>query len=252
MKIGIIGKYFESGNFVLSDAYISVIEAVKHSSWHLGRKPILSWLNADAYEKTPQKLRELKDFDGLIVPGGFGQRGAEGKIKAIKYARENKIPFLGLCYGLQLAVVEFARSVCRLKGAHTTEVKPNTPHPVIHILPEQAEYVSKKDFGGSMRLGIYPCVLKKDSKAHLAYGQELVTERHRHRYELNNEYRDTLEKAGMTFSGLNPDRNLVEIIELQDHPFFLATQFHPELQSRPLDPHPLFTAFIKASSEKKR
>lgn len=247
VRIGIVGKYFSSGDFTLSDAYISVIEAIKHSAHALKRRPVIDWLNSESFEKNPAALEELKSYDGIIIPGGFGSRGVEGKIKAIEYIRQHNIPFLGLCYGMQMAAVEFARNVVGLKDAHTTEINPDTPHPVIHILPEQESNVKNKNYGGSMRLGGYPCVLAKNTLAHRAYKTDTVSERHRHRYELNNDYRDRLAAAGLVFSGINPDKNLVEILELPDHPFFLATQFHPELQSRPLNPHPLFLAFIKSA-----
>ena len=252
VKIGIVGKYFGTGAFTLSDSYISVIEAVKHAAWHWGRKPEIFWLNAEVYEKNYRKLQELKEYDGIIVPGGFGTRGVEGKIKVIEFCRKNKIPYLGLCYGLQLAVVEFARNVCGLKGAHTTEVSPKTKYPVIHTLPEQLVNIRERRMGGSMRLGAYTCELKSGTKAYTAYHTKLISERHRHRYEVNNEFRDILEKKGIVFSGVNPERNLVEIIELKNHPFFLGTQFHPELKSRPLSPHPLFKEFIKSAMSKKK
>ncbi len=251
VRIGIVGKYFETGAFTLSDSYISVIEAIKHASWALGRKPEIVWLDAGLYETEPHKINEIKSFDGVIVPGGFGSRGVEGKIKTITFCRKNKIPYLGLCYGMQLATVEFARNVCGLKNAHTTEVDSQTKHPVIHTLPEQLVNIQERKMGGSMRLGAYTCELKSDTKAQRAYGTRLITERHRHRYEVNNDYRDLLEKEGLVFSGINPERNLIEIIELKDHPFFLGTQFHPELKSRPLRPHPLFKAFIQAAATKK-
>ena len=228
-----------------------MIEAVKHAAWALKRKPEITWLNAEKYEKSPQAISELKNYDGIIVPGGFGARGVEGKIKVINFARKNKIPFLGLCYGLQLAVIEFARNICNLKNAHTTEVNNKTPHPVICTLPEQMQRINQqKDLGGTMRLGSYVCSLNPQSKSHELYKSKLITERHRHRYELNNEYRDALEKKGFLFAGINTDRDLVEIIELPSHPFFVATQFHPELKSRPLDPHPLFLGLIKAAISK--
>lgn len=252
VRIGIVGKYFNTGNFVLSDSYLSVIEAIKHAAWHVNRKPEITWLNAEAYEKDPRALQELKKFHGIIIPGGFGGRGVEGKIRAIQFVREKKIPFFGLCYGLQLATIEFARNVCKLKGAHTTEVNSGTKHPIIHTLPEQLLNLQEKKMGGSMRLGAYTCELQKNSLAANSYGAKLITERHRHRYEVNNDYRDTLEKNGLLISGLNPERNLVEIIELKNHPFFLGTQFHPEFKSRPLNPHPLFTAFVKACVMKRR
>lgn len=248
IKIGIVGKYFGTGSFTLSDSYISVIEAIKHSAWHWNLKPEITWLNAENYEKSSQTLKELKKYDGIVIPGGFGSRGVEGKIKAIEFCRKNKIPFLGLCYGLQLAVVEFSRNVCGLKGAHTTEVEADTKHPVIHTLPEQMVNINKKHMGGTMRLGAYTCQLHPGTKSFKAYNAKLITERHRHRYELNNDFRDIFEKKGLVFSGINSERNLVEIIELKNHPFFVATQFHPEFKSRPFNPHPLFREFIKAAS----
>lgn len=249
VKIGIVGKYFGTGAFTLSDSYLSVIEAVRHAAWAEGRKPEISWLDAEKYEKEPRTVSELKKFQGVIVPGGFGSRGVEGKIKAIEYVRKHKIPYFGLCYGLQLAAVEFARNVAGLKGAHTTEIDAKTEHPVINTLPEQLMNIQEKKLGGSMRLGAYTCELKKGTKAYAAYGAPMVTERHRHRYEVNNEYKDILEKKGLVVSGLNPERNLVEIMELRGHPFFLGTQAHPELKSRPLHPHPLFRAFIRAAKK---
>jgi CTP synthase len=246
INVGIVGKYFSTGNFVLSDSYISVIEAVKHAAWHHQRKARIHWLNSEEYEKSPQKIKELKKLDGVIVPGGYGERGTEGKIKTIEFCRKNKIPYLGLCYGMQLAVVEFARNVCRLKGAHTTEINPATKYPVIDIMSEQKINLQDKRYGGSMRLGAYRCRLNKNSRARQAYRCQEVLERHRHRYELNNEFRDILEEKGMIMAGINPEKNLVEIIEFKDHPFFVATQFHPEFKSRPLRPHPLFKEFIGA------
>lgn len=259
VKIGIVGKYFESGNFVLSDAYISVIEAVKHAAWFHKRKPEISWLSSEHYEKFPESIRELKDYHGIIVPGGFGSRGVEGKIAAIRFCRENNIPYLGLCYGMQLATIEFARNVCGLEKANTTEIDQKTPSPIIDVMPEQKLNIQKKHFGASMRLGAYPCELIDGSVSSYAYknsnfaqeklgnGDILISERHRHRYELNNEYRKTLEDKGLVMSGINPERNLVEIIELKEHKFFVGTQFHPEFKSRPLRPHPLFVAFVKAT-----
>lgn len=246
VRIGVVGKYFGTGAFTLADSYISVIEAIKHASWGLGRQVEISWLDAEEYEKNRRTLQELKSYDGIIVPGGFGSRGVEGKIRAIEFCRKNKIHFLGLCYGLQLAVIEFARNVCNLGGAHTTEVFLRTKHPVIHTLPEQLLNIREKRLGGSMRLGAYTCELRPNTIAARAYGTKLITERHRHRYEVNNDFRDILEKRGMVFSGVNPERNLVEIIELKNHPFFLGTQFHPEFKSRPNRPHPLFKEFISA------
>ncbi len=252
VNIGIVGKYFVSGKFALLDAYISVIEAVKHAAWDNGRKPVITWLNAESYEKDPSSLSELKAFDGIIVPGGFGGRGVEGKIAAIKYVREHNIPFLGLCYGMQLATVEFARSVAGLKDAHTTEINSKTPHPVITTMAEQIAKIAAKNLGGTMRLGAYACKLAPGTLARKLYGRELISERHRHRYEVSNEYVEQLEKRGLRFSGRNPKTNLVEIIELPGHPFFIGTQFHPELKSRPLAPHPLFEGFIAAAIKKQR
>ena len=258
VKIGIVGKYFETGDFTLADSYISVIEAIKHASWFYKAKPELTWLSSETYEKSPAKLRELKGFQGIIVPGGFGSRGVEGKIKAVQFCRKNKIPYLGLCFGMQLAVVEFARNVCKMKDAHSTEIIKHNKYPVIDVMPEQKVLLQEKKYGATMRLGEYPCLIEKGTRAFSAYrnskwgkenkkGALLIQERHRHRYELNNEFRKDLEAKGLVMSGINPERDLVEIIELPKHPFFIASQFHPEFKSRPLNPHPLFRAFIKAA-----
>jgi len=247
VKIGIVGKYFEMGDFALGDSYLSVIEAVKHASWAHKRKPEISWLSAEKYEKNTKSLSELKNYDGIIVPGGFGSRGSEGKIKAIEFCRKNKMPYLGLCFGLQLAIIEFARNVCNLKKASSTEFIADTKAPVIDVMPDQKVLLREKKYGATMRLGAYPCRLVKNTIAFRAYKTARISERHRHRYEVNNEYRDILEEHGMIFSGINPERDLVEIIELKGHPFFMGTQFHPELKSRPLHPHPLFQEFIKAA-----
>jgi len=259
VKIGIVGKYFETGAFVLADSYISVFEAVKHAAWFHKRKPEITWLNSDHYEKFPGSIPELKEYDGIIVPGGFGARGVEGKIKTAEFCRRNNIPYLGLCYGMQIATIEFARNVCNLKGAHTTEIDKKAPHMVIDVMPEQKINIQMKDFGATMRLGTYPCELKSGSVAHNAYrkaefekkvlknGDILIEERHRHRYELNNDYRERLEAKGLVMSGINQERNLVEIVELPKHKFYVGTQFHPEFKSRPLQPHPLFLAFVKAA-----
>ena len=247
VSIGIVGKYFNTGDFTLSDSYISVIESVKHASWALGLQPNISWLDAEKYEKDPKQLSELSSYDGIIVPGGFGSRGVEGMIRAVEYVRAHQIPYLGLCYGLQMAVIEFARTVCNLKDANTTEVNPETPYPVIDVMPEQSVNIREKKMGGTMRLGAYPCELVAGTISRKAYGKALISERHRHRYEVNNEYRSILESNGLTIAGINPDRNLIEIIELKNHPFFVGVQFHPEFLSRPLAPHPLFLAFIKAA-----
>ena len=244
-NIGIVGKYFSTGSFVLSDSYISVIEAVKHAAWYYKIKAKIHWLNSEEYEISPKKIKELKKLDGIIVPGGYGERGVEGKIKTIKFCRENKIPYLGLCYGMQLAVVEFARNVCRLKNAHTTEIDPKTKYPVIDLMPEQKINIQNKQYGGTMRLGAYRCHLVKNTQSRQAYKCQEIFERHRHRYEFNNDFRDILEEKGMIVAGFNPEKNLVEIIELKNHPFFVASQFHPEFKSRPLRPHPLFKEFVK-------
>jgi len=250
IKIGIVGKYFETGEFTLTDSYISVIEAIKHSCWFSKRKPEISWLSAEKYEKFPAKLRELKEYNGIIVPGGFGSRGVEGKIKAIEFCRKNKIPFFGLCLGMQLAVIEFSRNICRLKDANSTEFSPKSEYPVIDAMPDQKAFLKEKKYGGTMRLGAYNCLLKKGTESFKAYKKENISERHRHRYELNNDFKDILAKKGMVFAGVNPERDLVEIIELKNHPFFVGVQFHPEFKSRPLNPHPLFKAFIKASGNR--
>lgn len=250
VRIAVVGKYFSTGDFVLSDAYLSVIEALKHAAWAHGRKAELTWINAEEVEKVgPAKL--LCGFDGILIPGGFGSRGVEGKIEAIRYAREENVPYLGLCYGMQLAVVEYARHVLGWKDAATTEISPKTKHPVIHIMEHQVANMAGGNFGGTMRLGAYECVLKKGSVAAKAYGGEHCVERHRHRYEFNNEYRAALEKAGLVISGTTKDGKLVEIIELKNHPFFLGTQAHPEFTSRPEHPNALFRAFIGASIGKK-
>jgi len=250
VKIGIVGKYFETGKFTLMDSYISIIEALKHAAWYHKRKPQIFWLSAETYEKDKRSLKELKEYDGILVPGGFGVRGIEGKIRAIEFCRKNKIPFLGLCLGMQLAVIEFSRNVCGLKKANSTEFASHTPNPVIGVMPEQKVLLQDKKYGGTMRLGDYKCRLKPKTKSFKAYKRYTVFERHRHRYELNNDFRDILEKKGMVMAGLNPEKDLVEIVELPKHPFFLATQFHPEFKSRPTRPHPLFKAFIKSAIKK--
>lgn len=250
LRIAIVGKYTSTGSFSLSDAYISVIEAVKHASWSVGRKPEIVWIDAEAIEKDPRSITKLmKGIRGIIVPGGFGTRGVEGKILAINYARVKRVPFLGICYGLQLAVVEHARHVLKMPEAHTTEIEPDTPAPVIHLMNEQEERMQNKDYGGTMRLGEYPCVLKPKTLARKLFGHELVMERHRHRYECNPKYREQLEKAGLIHSGLSPDGQLAEMVELKKHPYFIATQSHPEFLSRPFKPHPLFLGLAKAASK---
>jgi CTP synthase len=252
VKIGIVGKYFGSGEFVLEDSYISVIEAVKHAAGTLGRKPEIEWLDAEAFEKDKSALASLSGYHGIIIPGGFGSRGVEGKILAINYLREHGIPYFGLCYGMQLAVVEFARNVLGIKGAHTTEIAIDAQDPVVDILPEQRKNLKEKNFGATMRLGAYPALLKKGTQARRAYGTGEISERHRHRFEINPDYIERIEKGGIIFSGVSPDRRLMEVMELPKsvHPFFLGTQFHPELKSRPLHPHPLFVEFVRAASKR--
>jgi len=248
INIGIVGKYFTSGQFCFSDSYVSVIEALKHGAVANNCKAKLHWLNAEDVEKNGPAV--LKDLDGVIVPQGWGSRGSEGKIKTIKYCRENKKPYFGLCYGMQMAVIEFARDVLGFKDANSAEVDQKTKHPVIHIMPGQAELIAKKQYGGTIRLGGWPCKIKKGTHLYKAYklkagDKDIVTERHRHRYEFNNDYREELEKNGLTVAGTSPDGKIVEAVEITSHPFFIGTQFHPEYISRPLAPHPLFVEFIK-------
>ncbi|MFH0937048.1 MAG: CTP synthase [Candidatus Daviesbacteria bacterium] len=246
VKIGIVGKYFATGSFTLADAYISVIEAIKHASYHQGLKPEVTWINSG---KLLEDISQLKNYQGIIVPGGFGSRDIEGKIEAIKYCRENKIPYFGLCYGMQLAVVEYARNVLGMEKANTTEVDPKTKYPVIHVMPDQAKKLLVKDYGGTMRLGAWECALKPGTLAKKLYGKTKISERHRHRYEFNNEFMERFLTNGLKVAGTSPDGHLVEMIEISGHPFFIGTQFHPELKSRPLTPHPLFLGFIKAASK---
>ncbi len=266
VKVAVVGKYFKTGDYKLTDSYISVIEAVRHASSYLNIKVDLTWIDSQELEEGKVVL---KGFDGVIVPQGWGSRGVEGKIKAIRIARETKLPYLGLCFGMQMAVIEFSRNVLNLKKANSSEADADTPDPVIHVMPDQQEFLAKHQYGGTIRLGSYPCKLKKGttlSKAYEAYGrnqsdpwhldgkvrnqeindESIIFERHRHRYEVNNAYRPALEKAGLVISGTSPDGQLVEAIELKDHPFFVGTQFHPEYISRPLSPHPIFISFLKA------
>ncbi|MEX2368839.1 MAG: CTP synthase, partial [Candidatus Paceibacterota bacterium] len=250
VKIAVVGKYFATGDFQLSDAYISVIEALKIAAAHADVVPDVDWINTDEFEgdTAASALEKLSEYDGLIVPGGFGTTGIEGKIAVINYAREQKLPYFGLCYGMQLAVVEYARSVLGLAGAHTVEINPDTPDPVIAVMADQEEKLAAGEYGGTMRLGSYPAVLTEGTIAHEAYGRKEVSERHRHRFEVNNDYVERLEAAGLVFSGRSPDGRLMEITELPRdvHPFFLGTQFHPEFTARVLSSQPLFDAFIKA------
>lgn len=299
VNIAIVGKYFNTGDFILSDSYISVLEAIKFSAYAVGVKPVIHTINASDFQEVKgQKVKskreevtllrqgfggqegkagksevqkasgmafpyeQLDKMDGIIVPGGFGETGIEGKLNVIRYAREKKIPYFGLCYGMQLMTIEYARNVLGLKGAHTAEIDPKSPHLVIDIMPDQKKKIAEGKFGGSMRLGQYEAYLKRGTVAEEAYklkskisnlktehNQIIIKERHRHRYEVNPEYIERLEEGGLVFSGKSPDGTLMEIAELPKniHPFFLGTQFHPEFLARPLDPHPLFTAFMKAS-----
>lgn len=253
ISIAVVGKYFDSGDFVLSDVYISVLEALKAAAYHQGIKLKLSYLGSQKFESGEMPLETLDQYAGVLIPGGFGETGIEGKIKVIEYVRTHKIPYFGLCYGMQLAVIEYARHMAGLEGAHTTEVRPDTKYPVIAVMETQKENVAEHKLGGTMRLGGYPCVLAEHSIAGEAYGAAEVRERHRHRYEVNPIYVETLTKAGLVFSGTSPNKTLMEIAELPRavHPFFVGTQFHPELLSRPLHPHPLFVAFLKAAAEKR-
>ncbi len=248
IKIGIVGKYFKTGDYVLSDAYISVIEALKHAACTVGRKVELTWIASTDFEEDPKRLRILRKYDGILIPGGFGSRGIEGKIRVIEYCRKNQVPYFGLCYGMQLAVIEYARHVAGLPQAHTTEVNPRTADPVVDIMPEQKENLRKKNYGATMRLGQYEAQLASRTLSARAYGATRILERHRHRYEVNPQYVSRLKEAGMIFSATSPDGVLMEIAELPQsvHPFFLATQFHPEFQSSLLSPHPLFVAFLEA------
>ncbi|OGC98188.1 CTP synthase [Candidatus Amesbacteria bacterium RIFCSPHIGHO2_01_FULL_48_32] len=267
VKIAMVGKYFATGSYVLKDSYICVIEALNHAAAKCGVKLIMDWFNSD---EVGDMSKALEGFDGVIVPQGWGSRGVEGKIAAVKFAREKKVPYLGLCFGMQMAVIEYARNMCGMKGANSTEVDAKTKFPVIHIMPDQKKYLDAHQYGGTIRLGAWPCVLKegaiifnsyKNSKSEYLNSkqipnskskiQNLVYERHRHRYEVNNKYREVLEKKGLVVSGVSPDGKLVEAIELpqKTHPFFVGTQFHPEYKSRPLSPHPIFVSFIEAAGK---
>ena len=237
IKIGLVGKYVE-----LQDAYLSVAESLRHAGYEVHADIDIHWINSQ--DVTPQNVRDiLGEVDGIVVPGGFGDRGIEGKILTLNYARENQVPVLGICLGMQLATVEFARNVAGLKGANSSELDEHTPHAIIDLMPDQKDVV---DLGGTLRLGSFPCVIKEGTKAHELYQVNEVDERHRHRFEFNNGYKEQLEEAGMIFSGTSPDGRLVEMIELKDHPYYVGVQFHPEFQSRPTRPHPLFSGLIKA------
>ncbi|MEA1962311.1 MAG: CTP synthase [Bacillota bacterium] len=243
VTVGLVGKYVE-----LPDAYLSIVESLNHAGFEYHCDVKIKWIFAEDIEKQGTDTL-LADVDAILVPGGFGERGIEGKIASAGYARQNKVPFLGICLGMQCAVIDFARDVCRFEGANSSEFDLESPHPVVHLMPDQ-ENIAKK--GGTMRLGRYPCMLKMGSAVQKAYGQEEITERHRHRYEINNDYREELEKNGMVISGLSPDGRLVEMIEIPDHPWFTACQFHPELKSRPNRPHPLFLGLVKNAIDFKK
>ncbi|MEW5820465.1 MAG: CTP synthase [Cyanobacteriota bacterium] len=242
IRVVVAGKYTK-----LSDAYISVVEAIKHAGAAIGRGIDLKWISSDDCLTYDKAHEELNDVDAVIVPGGFGYRGIEGKINIIKYVRENNIPFLGLCLGMQCAVIEYARHKANFNDANSSEFEPDTPHPVVALMAEQEDIV---DYGGTMRLGQYPCKLNPDSKSRLLYGTEIIYERHRHRYEINNKYREKLQESGMLIAGTSPDGNLVELIELPEHKYFVASQYHPEFKSRPERPHPLFVGLVSAAASK--
>ncbi len=243
VTIALVGKYIQ-----LHDAYISVVEALKHGGIASKATVNIEWIDSELVNDD-NAAELLKNVDGILIPGGFGDRGTDGKISSIKYARTSKKPFLGLCLGMQLSIVEFSRNVVGYKDAHSVELAPNTTHPVIHLMPEQDGI---EDIGGTLRLGSYPCILKEDSIAYQLYGEKTIHERHRHRYEVNNDYRNDLTDNGMILSGISPDGRIVEMIELKDHPWFIATQAHPELKSRPNRPHPLFKGFIEAAIKEKQ
>ena len=262
VKIAIVGKYFDTGDFVLGDAYLSVIEAIKHASYAHNKKPVITWVNSGDFEVSKtntqkdvlKNLKALDGYDGVLVPGGFGKRGIQGKIEAIKYVRENKIPYLGICYGMQLAVIEFAQHVCGISGATSKELDETAKHQVITIMESQKELLEGQKYGGSMRLGAYTANLQKGSIVADLYGALTVSERHRHRYEVNTAYVDQIQKSGLQFSGTSPNGQLMEFIELPKkvHPFFVGTQAHPEFKSHPQNPHPLFFGFIEASIKRKK
>jgi CTP synthase len=237
--IGMVGKYVE-----LTESYKSLNEALYHAGFANRARVKIEYFDSEKLDDPSV----LADCDGILVPHGFGSRGADGKMLAVSYARENRIPYLGICFGMHFSVVDFARNVAGLEGANSVEVDPNTPHPVIDLLPEQREI---EDKGATMRLGAWPCVLQPGTNAFRAYGQERISERHRHRYELNPEYRERLEQAGLVIAGASPDGRLVEVIEIEDHPWFVACQFHPEFASTPFRPHPLFVAYVAAAKRQK-
>lgn len=251
VHIAIVGKYFNTGDFILTDSYVSVLEAIKYSAYSQKLKPVIHVVNARDFEVKNPDYKALDKYDGILVPGGFGESGIEGKLNVIRYAREKKIPYFGLCYGMQLMTIEYARNVLGIKDANTAEIDPNAKGMIIDIMPDQKKKLAEGQYGASMRLGQYEAILKKGTIAHDAYGSGSVLERHRHRYEVNPEYIEKIEAAGLVFSGKSPNGHLMEIAELPKsvHPFFLGTQFHPEFLARPLRPHPLFTEFIKAAKK---
>ena len=243
VKIALVGKYVE-----LHDSYISVNEALKHGGISTMSAVDIHWIDSESLEADGANLDEiLGDMDGILVPGGFGSRGIEGKILAANYARTHDIPYLGICLGMQIAIIEFARNVLKMQGANSAEINPETPFPLIDILPEKKNI---SNLGGTLRLGQYPCILNENSKSYQLYGEKEIFERHRHRYEVNNDYRDSLLQGGMIFAGTSPDNHIVEMIELPEHPWFVACQFHPEFKSRPNKPHPLFRGFVTAAAER--
>jgi CTP synthase len=249
VKIAMVGKYFSTGNFTLSDAYLSVIESIKHAAASVGVKPKMEWIDSSQIEKDGTGI--LKGFQGIVVPGGYGARAVEGIIESIKFARQNNIPYFGLCYGMQQAAIEFARNVLNYNGANTTEIDPKTKYPIIDVMADQKDLVKYHKLGGTQRLGAWDWVAKSGTKFSKAYGSTSGSERHRHRYEFNNIYREAFEKKGMTIAATTTDGNLVEALELKDHPFFIGVQFHPELKSRPLNPHPLYLAFMEVVGKQK-
>ncbi len=253
VRIAVVGKYFTSGDFVLSDVYISVLEAIKYSAYKLGLRPKIDYVSSLEFE-AGKNLQKLDQYDGVLIPGGFGTTGIAGKLNVIKYVRKQKIPYFGICYGMQLAVLEYATNVLRLKDASTEEINPKAAHQVVHVMPDQRAKIVERNMGGTMRLGVYPAHLQKGSIVAKAYGTDRILERHRHRYEINEEYIARLSEKGMRFSGTSPDGHLMETVELPHdaHPFFVGVQYHPEFQARPVRPHPLFTAFVKASYENKK
>ena len=254
VSIAVVGKYFDSGDFVLSDVYISILEAIKYSAYELGLKPHIQYYSSKAFEDDPKLFRQLKQYHGVLVPGGFGQTGIDGKLAVIKAVREAGIPYLGICYGMQLAVVEYARNILKMKHATSAELNPDGQDLVIDVMPEQKEKLAQKDMGGTMRLGQYPAELQPDTLLRSIYGTDMIVERHRHRFEVNPEYHEVLSSKDMHLSALSPDGRLVEAVELDQsvHPFFVGIQYHPELQARPLAPHPLFTGFVKAANERRK